>query len=597
MRNFNVLLTTLIGIVLFSGCTLKKMIQLGEQANLQVEPNPLETHAGLVPFTISADLLPKTLPKNKVYSLNAIYKYGDKSFQAGTVEFKADDFPDSKTTTSRKSASFKFSYQDDFNPGELYLQGVATNPANGSSKTGAEMKVADGIITTSLLVKDSYLSVYAPSGYVEKPEYEPVNVDFYFPQGRSKLIAGIDTDGKTNKIKQEDLSAYIAEKNVTKTVTITGTHSPEGTERINSGLSQDRAAAIESYYRKQMKKYDYQGIADSINFILKPVIENWSALRSSLAGFSSLTSSEKGQYLRVIDGSGTFEDKEKSLQDLPKYDLVFDEVYPTLRAAKTEILKVKPKKSPAQIAVLAKEIAEGKKGNEALRIDELLFAGTMTPDVDEKIAIYTAATKYDNSSWVANNNLAAAYLDKAIMEGANNEILENAMTHLETANNKNSGKAEVHANKGSVLMMQTEYLKAEESLNSSISSGASSELNSDISALLGVISIRKGDYPSAVTTLASATTSDIVNFNRGLASILSGDYPAADTYLSESASSSSVEADFNYLRAVTAARSGDAGNVTVYLKKAIASDKDLISKALSDLEFLNFKNEVQEAIK
>jgi hypothetical protein len=47
-------------------------------------------------------------------------------------------------------------------------------------------------------------------------------------------------------------------KNVTRTVTITGTHSPEGAERINTKLSEERAAAIEKFYRAQMKKYDYQ---------------------------------------------------------------------------------------------------------------------------------------------------------------------------------------------------------------------------------------------------------------------------------------------------------------------------------------------------
>ena len=40
---------------------------------------------------------------------------------------------------------------------------------------------------------------------------------------------------------------------------------------------------------------------------------------------------------QIINGNGTFEDKEKQLQSVEGYDKVFDEVYPTLRSAQTNI--------------------------------------------------------------------------------------------------------------------------------------------------------------------------------------------------------------------------------------------------------------------
>src|SRR5690606_16043517 len=102
-------------------------------------------------------------------------------------------------------------------------------------------------------------------------ELEPVIIpDFIFEQGRSVLR---NTEVRGDKGKQ--LDAFIASKNATRTVSITGTHSPEGAERVNAQLSPERAAAIEAYYRRQMKRYDYKGMADSINFILKPVIQDW----------------------------------------------------------------------------------------------------------------------------------------------------------------------------------------------------------------------------------------------------------------------------------------------------------------------------------
>ena len=63
--------------------------------------------------------------------------------------------------------------------------------------------------------------------------------------------------------RDDEFEAFIAHKNITRTVTITGTHSPEGTERINSKLSNDRAAVIEKYYRGVAYENKY-----SLNFFI-----------------------------------------------------------------------------------------------------------------------------------------------------------------------------------------------------------------------------------------------------------------------------------------------------------------------------------------
>ena len=153
------------------------------------------------------------------------------------------------------------------------------------------------------------------------------------------------------------LSAFIAEKNVTRTVTITGTHSPEGTETVNSDLSEDRASTIEKYYRNRMDRYDYKGAADSIDFILKPVVQDWAAFKAAFAAYDGIECKmKKLEYTNIINGSGSFVEKEKEMKKLSTYKQVFKDVYPGLRSAKTEVLTVKPKKSNAEIAVLAKAI-------------------------------------------------------------------------------------------------------------------------------------------------------------------------------------------------------------------------------------------------
>lgn len=216
------------------------------------------------------------------------------------------------------------------------------------------MPVATGIITTSKLVKPVFYASFAEHGYNNQEEIVPIIIpDFIFEQGRSVL-----RPSETKSAKGKQLDAFIASKNVTKTVTITGTHSPEGAERINSKLSPDRAAAIEKYYRQQMKKYDYKGKADSIQFILKPVIQDWAGFTNALAAYEGITSEEKSEYMNIINAGGTFEAQEKQMKKLSTYKKVFKDVYPGLRTAKTEILTIKDKKTDAEIAVLAKQVTQ-----------------------------------------------------------------------------------------------------------------------------------------------------------------------------------------------------------------------------------------------
>ena len=281
------------GAIFFSGCSLSKMIKLAADQDLQVTPNPLEVHGGAVPFDVSAVLPPKMLPTGKVYTINTIYQYGDQEVAVGSIEFKAEDFPNSSSSTSRKSESFTFPYQAGMNPGTLYVEGVASDPKSGKSKTSPRLAVAQGLVMTSTFAKPVTFSTYADHGYNDKEELIPTNVDFFFEQGAARLNPSVNTDGTSNRAKSNDLAAFIAEKNVTRTVTITGTHSPEGTERVNSDLAEDRAKAIEDFYRKQMKRYDYKGMSDSIKFILKPIVEDWSGLKAALSSYEGISGTDK----------------------------------------------------------------------------------------------------------------------------------------------------------------------------------------------------------------------------------------------------------------------------------------------------------------
>jgi len=580
--------SALISMIVFSGCnSLKKMVKMAEDQELTVEPSPLEVHGDQVEFEISAVLPVKMLKKEKVYTVNTFYQYGDEQVEVGSLEFRAEDFPEGAEQQPRKSETFSFAYDDAaMDDGYLYVQGVASDPNNGNSESTPELQVAEGLITTSQLVQiPAGLGVlYADHGYNTGEELEPTYVSFYFPQGSAYL-----RPSEIRSDRGERFRNFIAEKNVTRSVTITGTHSPEGPERINENLSENRAERIEEYYRDQMDRYDYADAAGEINFILKPVVEDWSGLRQMLQEYDGLSQQEKQEYYDIIDGPGSFEEKEDQMHQLPTYNEVFREIYPDLRAARTEVLTVKEKKTQAQISVLAKQVAEDQVDEDTLSEQELLYGATLTPSLEEKMSIYEKAVElYD--SWQAHNNLGAVYLQMAAEagEGEMEDMLGQAQNQLEQAVRMNDN-AEAHANLAIVYALQGNREKAlDEITRAGELEPTMQESAAGISAIKGAVEIMVADYDQAVSSLSNASESAVNLFNLGLAQILTENYENAITSFEEALSMDSNFGLASYGIAVANARLQNESAVYEALGNAVDANAELIERATTDLEFRNY---------
>lgn len=566
----------IIGAVSFTSCTLPQMIKLSKEQNLTATPNPMEVHKDTVDFELAANLPVKMLKKGTAYSVNTFYKYGDNELGLESIEFKAEDFPNSSVEQPKTTKKFSFPYQPAYKIGTLEVEGVAKKGTK--SKVTPRMPVATGLITTSKLVQNSYYAAYADHGYNNQEEIVPVVIpDFIFERGKSVL-----RKTETASDKGKKLDAFIASKNVTRTVTITGTHSPEGAERINTKLSDERAKAIQKYYRDQMKKYDYKGKADSIKFILKPIVLDWTEFKTALAAYSGISSDEKSAYLNIINSGGTFENQENQMKKLPTYKKVFGDVYPGLRTAKTEILTIKVKKTDAEISVLAKQIAQGAAAD-ALSFAELMYAATLTPSLEEKEAIYKAATK-KGTNWNAHNNLGAVYIAMAIANPSKvADYANQAQAQLELAVKIKEG-SEVHANLASASLMMGNPYKANSHANKALN-GARNDVARGVNGVKGATEIYKADYSNAVRSTSSASDSYINLYNKGLAQLLNKDYANASSSFNESINKNGQFALAHYGAAVASARAGNADAVVSNLTNAVKIDPSLKEKGLTDLEF------------
>ncbi|NOS56594.1 MAG: hypothetical protein HOP37_10115 [Cyclobacteriaceae bacterium] len=569
----------IIGTLTFTSCTLPQMIKMAKEQKLEIKPNPLEVHKDTVNFDLSGNLPVKLLKKGTVYTLSTFYKYGENELALPALPLKAEDYPNSAKEETKVTKAFMFPYKDAYKTGTVEIQGVASKGTK--SKTTPRLSYATGIITTSKLVQNSYYAAFAAHSYNPQEELVPVVIpDFIFERGKSVLRA---SETKAEKGKQ--LDAFIASKNVTRTVTITGTHSPEGLERINTNLSKERAAAIEKFYRAQMKKYDYKDEAEKINFILKPVFEDWTEFKTALAAYAGITADEKAAYLNVVNNGGSFEDQEKQLKKIATYNKVFKDVYPGLRTAKTEILTIKVKKTEAEISVLAKQITTGQAGLDALTFDELMYSATLTPSLEEKTSIYEAATK-KGTNWTAHNNLGASYLQAVIENPAKTDLVDKAAAQLEIAAKLNPSP-EVHANLASIALMRGNPYKAYSHVSASLS-GANNDVTRGVNGVKGACEIYMANYGAAVSSTSSANANAVNLFNKGLAQVLSKDFSNASSSFAESIRSNANYAIAHYGAAVAAARSGNGDAVVSNLVNAVKIDSALKEKALTDLEFAKF---------
>lgn len=569
-----------------TGCTLSQMIKMSKDQKLTVTPSPLEVHGDSVKFSISAALPVKMLKKNKVYTVNTFYKAGEANKLAlGDLQFKSEDYPNAKTEQPTLTKNFSFPFQPNLTPGDLYVAGIAST-LNGKSKSSPELPIAKGIITTSRLVKDYYYVAYAAHGYNGREELEPVNLSFYFDKGKSKLKTN-DTKGSTGKFFQQ----FLANKSVTRTVTIVGSHSPEGAELVNSKLSEDRAKVVETYYKENMLKYNTKGAVDSINFVLKAKVQEWDDFKAAIDTAPKLSADQKAEILAVVDGTeGDFRSKEKQLQKLKSYKILLKEVYPKLRTSRTELLVVKKKKTDAEIALLSKGVSTGSVINDTLTDEELAYSATLTPDLKEKEGIYLAATK-KNDSWVAHNNLAAVQLEtakKSINADEKKKLVESALLHLEIARTKNENAAEVQANIGTAYLLQGELLKAKEALSKAAQWSKTEDNTAGVNGVVGTLQVKSGDYNGAIASLSKATDAPEVKYNYALANLLNKNFDAAKAAFAEAQNADQNNAWAYYAAAVVGARTNNIQDLTTNLAKAVQLDNSLKAKALADLEFRDF---------
>ena len=545
--------------------------KMGELSSEYFTTNPevLEAIAGKVPVTINGKFPEKYMKKNAIVEVTPILKWNGGEAKGQPYTFQGEKVEGNGQNISYKAGGSytmktTFDYVPEMANSELYLNFKITR--GNKTTTIPDVKIADGVIATSELNTivtasgnaangsksgNTNTSVSADAFQRIIKEAQEANIMFLIQQANlrndqlnseemkefQKKIAEINADAKNFKLNNIEVSAYA---------------SPDGGIKLNTGLAENREKNAEKYLNRQLKKGKIETNVDA-----KYTAQDWEGFQELVAK-SNLQ--DKDLILRVLSMYQDPEQRENEIKNISSvYKTLADEILPQLRRARLI----------ANYEIIGRsdeEINEAFNTNpNALSVEELIYAATLTNDNARKEAIYKKAIELYPNDYRAYNNLGT-------LAFAANDT-DKAQNLFKQAAAKNANAPEVNANLGLCELVNNNLAAAETYLGKS--SGANA-----VNEALGSLYIKQGQYQRAVNAFGDAKTNSAAQ-----AQILAKDYNKAKATLQAVENKNAMT---DYLMAIVGARTNNESLVSSSLKSAIAKDPSLATKAANDREFAKF---------
>lgn len=571
MRNFKTLLAILLAIFVAS-CVSTKLPD-----SYQVDPNPLVNNGGKVKVSVTGTIPAKSFHKKAIVEFQPYLKYNGGTLDLTPLTLKGEAAEGEGTVISTKNGGTitytdNFDYKPEMQVSELW---VKIKVKKGSKEQQLdEVKLADGIIITSTRVGRGENVQIAPDNY-EKVTYAAKSANIYFAYNKSNL----DWNLKLNKDSKDAYTAmkdFVAQGWQIKDITIDAWASPEGELTLNQKLSDERGAtakkAVIGGVKELIKAKDSKLTIKDAN---ADVTYNVTAKGADFNGFMTALQgsdiSEKDKISNVIKSQATKADREKQIRNMTVIYQGVEDMLAVLRRAEVTVTCLEPKFTDEQLAAFAMSKPD------TLKINELLYAATLTKDINTQLKIYKTATELVPKCWRAWNNLAAVSIKMG--------NIDDATKYLDKANELKPNNGLVSNNLGVIAAWKKDYKAAENYYKDAQNQGV------DVAYNMGVIKMIKGDYTGG----QQAFSSKKCDYNLALAQLENGNAAEATKTLDCADKSGEVY----YLYAIIGARTNNASMVYDNLKKAIESVPAYKEEAKKDLEFINFKekSEFQNLVK
>ncbi len=586
MRHFKHQLFFFLAFLLcLTSCSLEGLMSKIQQGQkIEVAPSPLEYHFDSINFEVVATFPSNvTIGSDANYELQLIYlpSQGD-SVTVGRMNLNSAFSNKEKT----KKESFKIPYKKSWDFGELLTIGTLSNEKE-TRKTPL-IKIADGIITTSQLIRPAYYLYDLPYEYQPKTEYEPKEIRLFFSSNSS--IVGLKKQDSTD-LKR--LESWIAKASINGEIEVIATHDPSAKESESSTLAKQRANSTEQLLKEFFSKY---GVKKIPSIKSKAVFQDWGLFSRELEKDTLLTKEEKLEVSKLIDGGGDFNERDKQFGKLKYYKKLQKGVYARSRQVRLKLDVAKKQLSESEIQMEVQEIASGKAMAKDLKKEEILFGVSRIPSSESRIEIYEEANKIYSSS-IIKNNLGKLYLEKSEELADENERLKliekSIILFKETQKLDKSPRIAINL-AGAQIAKNDQDAAIQTILD--VREEADSTLTKSINALKGYVYLKRANYAAAIKEFSKAGESSGVYYNQGMAYLLyasqnqlKSGYPSAERVFLKAIEADEENAYAYYALAIAAARLEDERRLEKYLKEAVSRNELLRERARTDLEFAPFR--------
>jgi len=524
-----------------------------------VNPPVLELVGNQVEISVTGNYPARYFNQNVILTLTPSLQAGNNERDMDPFRVQGENVRDNHRVISFQNGgsftnSWRVPYHPDFQLSELMLKVTGTDRRNRSLDFDP-VKIADGIITTSLLVEKTGKPVYAPDRFVRIiPDSYHADIMYLIQQ----------SDVRASETRRPEMSAFTqsvqaaaANDRVRFTGTVISAYaSPDGPEDLNDRLSQSRARTGQDFFTRNFRTARVEEVMQPELLRVLNTPEDWEGFRT-LVQASNIR--DRDLILRVLSMHSDPVVREREIRNMSAaFEELAVQILPQLRRTRMTVNVERVGRSDQEIS------AQFDSDPTQLSVEEILYAANLTQDNNRKLAIYQAAVRQFPNDYRTRNNLGVVLLHL-------NRVAE-ARTALTEAQRVADNET-VRNNLAVVALREGNYAQAETLLGSA-GSGDHVRYN------LGTIKIIQGNFSEAVTHFGNQ-----VEVNAALARLLTRDNDGALTTLN------SIRRDdpiVFYLRAIVGARRQDASMAMDNLRTAASRSADLRANARRDVEFARY---------